>query len=216
MPVMHLIWWQGADNAPDDYKTLHDGFRELNPHWRVEWWDRERILDNNLPHRDLIEHADQYVPEDSAHQMRSDIARYGILHRHGGTYMDLDYRHQKPLDKALGRYAGRFLTAWELQNRWVANGFLHAPRPRHRAMKAMLEAIPGNIVDLAGKGLRANALTGPKLWTRIVREQASVKVLNQGLFHPAPWWAPEEANKPWPAAVAVHLFGHQRTLKGIR
>src|SRR5690606_35162855 len=84
---MHLIWWQGANNAPDDYKALHDGFRELNPHWGVEWWDRERILDTDLPHRDLIEHAERYAPEDSAHQKdrkpdvcSSDLPLRGMIH----------------------------------------------------------------------------------------------------------------------------------------
>lgn len=183
-------------------------FIRHHPAWEVRWWHEEDIDALDLTNRAAYDRAPVLVPADSVHQMRSDIARYEILYRYGGMYVDCDYRWQAPIDQHLQRR--RLVSCWETQGRHVANGMI-ASQPGHEALAEAIAAVP---VRVEGRhpSWRANRITGPHLWTPIAKRRAHL--LNQQLLHPAPWSRPELADRAWPHAVAVHTWHHQRTLRG--
>lgn len=202
-----MIWLGGP--LPGWLAELVSTFIRHHPLWEVRWWHEADIDAFGLANRDVYDRAPDIVPADSVYQLRSDVARYEILHRYGGMYVDCDYRWQAPIDRYLrGR---RLVSCWETQGRWVANGVI-ASVPGHEALAAAIAGIPDR-VEGRHPSWRANRLTGPHLWTPIARRHAHL--LPQRLLHPVPWDRPEDADRHWPGAVAVHCWHHQRSMRGV-
>jgi mannosyltransferase OCH1-like enzyme len=202
-----MIWLGGP--LPSRLAGLVATFRQHHPDWELRWWHESDIDALGLTNRDVYDAAEDIVPADSVHQLRSDIARYEILYRHGGMYVDCDYRWQRPIDSHLRGH--RLVCGWETQGTWVANGVI-ASVPRHAALGEAIADIP-NRVATRNPVWRANRLTGPHMWTPIARRHAYI--LPQRLLCPVPWDHPERADDAHPGAVAVHTWNHQRTLRGI-
>lgn len=215
--TIHLIWM--GDDPPAAYLSELKVLRRLNPDWTVQWWREPELAGLSLRNRDWFDNADELVPDDSVYQLRSDIARYEILHSYGGVYVDLDYRWQKPLSAAL-HDGDRMVTCWERQGTYVGNGFIAAV-PEHPVLDRAVAQVPEWCRKWGRRGLRANRLTGPGgLWTALIkddqRQTRSVRVLPARTLHPVPWSHPEWADVfTFPDAVGIHLFGHQRSLKGM-
>lgn len=90
--IIHQIWLGG--NMPDVYKpliktwfTFHEG-----KGWRYKLWTENDIKKLNLYNQDLYDATDNYG-------MKSDIARYEILYRFGGVYIDTDFECLHALDQ---------------------------------------------------------------------------------------------------------------------
>lgn len=205
--VAHMIWLGGQ--LPAHLAELVATFTAHHPDWELRWWHEDDIDALDLANRDTYDWAPDLVPGDSVHQMRSDIARYEILHRHGGMYIDCDYRWQAPIEDHL---SGRDLVScWETQDRHVANGMI-ASVSGHPALAEAIAEIPARVAR-RHPSWRANRITGPHLWTPIAQRHAHI--LHQRLLHPVPWDRPELAEEDHLDAVAVHVWNHQRTLRGM-
>lgn len=211
--VAHLIWF--GPPIPEAYLGEVEQLQRLNPRWRIRWWHEDQVDRLRLVNRALFRDAPNLVPSDSVFQLQSDLARYEILHRFGGLYIDTDYRWQRPLSTVLRR-EDRCVTAWERQGRHVANGFI-AATPAHPILGRAVEDAPVWAKRWGRKGLRANRITGPGgMWTALTGRSPLVRVLDQRLLHPVPWSHPEWADDfDFPEATAIHLFGHQRELRGL-
>lgn len=213
----HRVWLQGPENLPDHLAELAHTFDDLHPAWSTEWWSHERICDelDMRAARQVYLDAELYVPADSVLQMRADIARYAIARQHGGVTLDVDYMWQKPIDPLIR--SANVVLAYETDHEWIACGFM-AANPKHTLFTQVLDAIPARAAEIAGRGLRANAFTGPKFLTPIVRslgERADLRILPAATLHPMPW---SDAHQPYdparfPEAVAVHLWAHQRAMR---
>jgi mannosyltransferase OCH1-like enzyme len=205
----HMVWL--GEPMPQHLAELTATFTDHHPHWDLRWWHEAELaaLPMSATSRDLYDRAEEFVTADSVAQMRSDIARYEILRHHGGLYVDVDFRWQGCIDQYLeGR---QLVTSWEAQGRWVATGMI-ASAPRHRAFVEVLADIPRR-VETRHPSWRSNRLTGPHPWTPVARRHAHI--LPQALLHPVPWDRPEDADLPHPDSVAVHVWNHQRDLRGL-
>lgn len=213
----HRVWLQGRENLPDHLADLCQGFDDLHPGWSHEWWSHERICDevDLREARQVYLDAELYVPPDSVMQMRADIARYAIARQYGGVTLDVDYAWQKPIDDLIR--SANVVLGWEADNQWVACGFM-AANPKHTLFTKVLAGIPARAAEIAGRGLRANAFTGPKYLTPIVKalgERADLRILPAATLHPVPWSDAAQPYDParFPEAVAVHLWAHQRAMR---
>ena len=76
-----------------------------------------------LTNQQLYDDAEVYVSERYAGQLRSDLARYDILWRYGGVYVDCDLEALRPIDDLLDvpGFAG-----WETDGVWVNNAMASA------------------------------------------------------------------------------------------
>ncbi len=200
-PTLHQVWF-GPERAPaltaryagrDDY----------------EFWDDDRFRE---------EFPGSRANDTSLHPaQRADIARYEILFRFGGTYMDTDFellRDTSPLLAPAG-----FLFGYQRTGD-PANGFLACSRG-HSLMGRLAREAPGRV---AGGGIDQE--TGPGFLAACLRDhcghqpweydvyiggkKAGVRIADTGVIGYDPWvlypyymgeeWSPEEH----PDAYAVH------------
>jgi mannosyltransferase OCH1-like enzyme len=94
--VLHQTW-KDAD-VPERWRPLQRTWREHHPDWDHRFW-----TDADL--RDLVaEHYPWFLEAYDAYDhaiSRVDAARYFLLHRHGGVYVDLDFESLRSLDGLL-------------------------------------------------------------------------------------------------------------------
>jgi len=63
-------------------------WKEYNPEWEHIFWDEDMIYELNLVNKEAYDAKDNPG-------FRSDIARYEILNRFGGMYVDTDFECKK-------------------------------------------------------------------------------------------------------------------------
>lgn len=193
---------------PERYLRYQATWHSMHGGWTFRLWN-----DNNLgwiPNRDLFDRADKIVPAHAVGQVRSDVARYAILERYGGLYVDYDTEALQSVDQAL-RGHDAFATAED--DRWVGNTYLAAV-PNHPVMRALVERLP----DHARRAQRmtrisSSGLSGPRYLTPIWREFGCH-------VDPAELWFPysyrdvrrDTVPEDYGDAFAVHHWGHVREL----
>jgi hypothetical protein len=209
--VIHRIWVGGP--MPQIYKNYEKKWLDLNPGWSVKTWGDGDFgwLDN----QDLFDRAEEYAPADGVGQFKSDVARYEILNRFGGVYVDCDVEPLKKFDPLLGPegFAG-----WEVDNEFVGNTVLGSA-PGNPFFAAMIEAARDGAK--ANKGRAVTWMTGPRTLTRLYgqwQDKKNLHVYPQKYFFPYSYSdLKKNANpelKDYPEAYSVHHWGHQRELRG--
>ena len=152
---------------PEPYRAWHETWKTHHPDWQFRLWidaDCRRLIAQDYPW--FLEVYDGYTDP----RMRAEAARYFILHRHGGVYVDLDYEALRPLEPLLqGR--GVVLTS---------EPPAHLQARHHHSLElisnAFLASVPGHafwlhVFDALRSWRRAPesfAATGPGLLTRVV------------------------------------------------
>lgn len=208
----HFIW--GGSELPDEYAKNIEQFEAINKGWTTRLWDGDEargILPVGVLH--LFDDAAEFVPADSVWQFRSDLARLAILGKHGGLYVDTDFRWQKPIESLLAAPPRTVVTAWEVDRRHVANAFIYSAQRGHSIFRQCLRDAPGRAHQQ--RGMRANRITGPSgQWTAIARRRHDVKILPSKLLYPYAWNELGRASEEFPEAYGVHVWGHQISLRG--
>ncbi len=190
--MFHRIWLGGP--VPDRVAELGETFRRLHPSWTLRTW-----TDTNMPplrNQSLYDAATSFA-------MRADIARYELVLRHGGVYIDADFEALRPLDDLVAEL-GCFASLED--RRWIANGILGA-RPGHPFLRRLVELLPDSAAEYPGAP--PNVVSGPQFFTRTFMASSPALQASVGLF-PAPvllpyhFSEPERAGGPFPDAFAVH------------
>ena len=91
--------WKDRD-VPSSMRAWQESWRRLNPDWQYRLWsdaDNDALVAEAYPWLLPTYHA---LPR-GVH--RADLARYLIVHRHGGVYVDLDFECLRPLESLLER-----------------------------------------------------------------------------------------------------------------
>lgn len=201
--VFHFIWVGGP--MPDHLAAYVETWRDVHPDWALILWDEERLdatLDQTL---DLFRTAEQVTPH--VGQFRSDVARYELLWRFGGVYVDCDFEALRPIDELLVDGPELF-AAWETDDVWVNNAIL-AARPGAGVLVDVLDGLAANIA--AHPTGRPNVQTGPQYLTPIVRRHADrVRLWPSAWFYPYLWNELGRQGEEFPDAWAVHHWDNAR------
>jgi mannosyltransferase OCH1-like enzyme len=204
--VFHQIW-VGDGPVPERFDAYRESWGRLHPDWEIRLW-----RDGDLPklrNRALFDQAKRFVPAANVGQFRADVARYELLWRFGGVYVDVDFEALKPIDDLLGG-VGCF-AAWEVQDRWVNNAVMGA-MPGHPFVWRLIDKLTESVVRRPGQ--TPNLLSGPHYLTRLYRRHPQgVTVFDQRLFYPYLYSDLDtpKSEPPWPDdAYAVHHWSNQR------
>lgn len=201
--LVHLIWL--GSEVPDRVRRLEADIAAHDPHVEVRVWQ-----DGDL---DWLEHLD-LLHREARFPAKADIARYEILLRFGGIYLDADFRVHRPLT--------------DVYRAIDEHGIVVARQSRIVYNNAFIGAIPGHplIADLvAGLAdayrwtgrMTAPATTGPhylteRLLRHVRRGGAAFELPQHAVF---PWYGDED---PLPRAVMPDsiIMSHEWASMGER
>lgn len=94
--IIHQTWKD--NNPPDKYHKFINSWKENHPDYEYKLWTDED--NDNLVRTDFPEFYEMYKGFNHF-MMRVDFARYCILYKYGGVYVDLDFECIKPIDMLL-------------------------------------------------------------------------------------------------------------------
>lgn len=146
--IINVIWLQGRENIPDQYRSNLEQTAKLNPDWRIEVWDEARIR----PMLRAIgqKYLDKYDSFKIMHQ-RVDFSRYAIIFSTGGLSMDVDAKAVRSFNEIPGIGEKDFIVGYGNMDavgnlvhgnkeRTINNSVIIA-RPYHPILKEVLDHI---------------------------------------------------------------------------
>lgn len=160
--IIHFIWI-GDETLPNKYKENVEGYRGLNPFWKIVIWDN-----SNLP---KIKN-EQIYKKMTTWAAKADILRLEILAQYGGLYTDIDSKCWRPLDGLVDE-----LTCFGMcgNDGEVANGTLGCTKG-HPAFKKLVEELENHINKIKQfkrnrkKGTHVLKIAGEGYITKILKE----------------------------------------------
>ncbi len=152
--IIHQVWLGGP--LPEAFKQYVASWATMHNQggWVYKLWTDEDMKTFELYNREIYDASDSVG-------VRSDIAKWEIVYKYGGVYLDVDFECLKPLD--ILHYTYDFYTSIQpLDTQFVQLGAaLFGARPGHPILKYCIETIKNN-ADKKG----ATSKTGPIHFTR--------------------------------------------------
>lgn len=197
---IHTVWV--GDPMPSHLAEYVKTWTRVHPGWSHRIWGEDDL--DWLQNQELFDFAEAYTT--SVGQFRSDIARYEILHRHGGVYVDADFEALAPIDELL--MGVDCFAAWETNDVWVGNAILGSA-PGHPFLADLIDGLPLNVSQHRGE--RPNRMTGPQYLTPIARAHR-IELFASELFYPYNFAdvGTEREHGPFPTAYGVHHWQNRR------
>jgi hypothetical protein len=187
--IFHFIWL-GNQRMPDESKQFLDTWRFLHPDWEIRLW-----TDATLP---PLKNAWAY-DEASRFSTKSNIARYEIVLRYGGVYLDTDIeclKNLEPLLKGVECFVAR-------ENAEIVSNAIIGAVPNHPFLRDLVDSLQERvraIPDAQGPTMQS----GPPYLTHSLKRHPEVTVYPAKLFHPYEWHEGWRRYERFPEAYAVH------------
>lgn len=129
--IIHQIWL-GSKPIPTDCLMWMDTWPKVHPAWEYKLWRDKDIEAFGLHNKELYDKVRN--PGE-----KSDIARFEILHRLGGLYVDVDFECLRPLDDLHSRYL--WYIGFSNVGRVELNNGLVASIPNHPLVSRIIATI---------------------------------------------------------------------------
>ena len=183
--IIHQIWL-GPNKRPDIWmNSWKINFIKRNPHYKYIFWGEKEIKDFKLENENIFNSEPTYPG-------KSDIARYEILNKYGGIFIDADSlwieKKNNNFDKILknSRSSGMF-AAEEPVNKWsIANGVIGFYN-NHPILNELILFIKNNYFLLKKKYPQPKMVwrvTGPEIFKQILEKYNNKLILESFYFYP--------------------------------
>lgn len=169
--IIHRIWI-GDIEIPSEFQDFWHSWKIFHPDWKFFDWNNESIKDLSL--YPII--AQIKVPAAAA-----DIARYEILCRYGGVYVDCDFECKKNIEELIQNTD--FLVCNENGNFGIlcSNSFF-ASEPEHKILKKAINELLETDIDIINNS-SPDGVTGPYFFRRVINNH-QVKLLPTETLYP--------------------------------
>jgi mannosyltransferase OCH1-like enzyme len=182
--TLHRVWL-GGRAVPEEFEGYWARWGEMHPDWVLKTWG-----DDDL---DWLVNRSTF---DGAHNLSeaSDVARFEILARYGGFYVDVDVEPLRCIEPLLRRHA---VAGWEFSHR-LGSAVLGS-ETGHPAFAALVERLPSYVE--AHDDETSEKRTGPVFLTETWWRRRDVTRLARVAFYPVGWWPSEryKLDGPYPA-----------------
>ena len=203
--ILHQIWL--GSPLPDKYKKWQHILQVMHPDWEYKLW-----TDKDIEQLKLVNTA--HYKASRNYGERSDIARYEILYKYGGVYIDIDIEFVRPLTYLHERYDfyAAFEPLWSHTYTCLSIGnALIASVPGHPVLAECIQQITQSVlpVKTLNEQLRIVAQTGPILFTRACyKHRATIK--KSGIILPSELFYPLDSKKVTfePSRFCLHHWTH--------
>src|SRR5690554_5838714 len=209
--VIH--WWWDGPQVPPEYVRFRERWSELHPGWTLQVWDEARFLAEfeNHPATQLYLNRARWSPRAHEWGWKTNIARYLILQRDGGLWVDADLEPLKRVDPLIRKVeeaseSHNALAAYEDRTH-VNNAFL-ASTPGGSFITAVVDGLDHRIK--AKRGEPSNVATGPHYLTELAATYPELLVLDRALVYPMHWSELDRRTETFPAAYTLHHW-HRKT-----
>jgi Glycosyltransferase sugar-binding region containing DXD motif len=184
--VIHRVWL-GRSPMPEELVRYGETWRRHHPGWKLRLW-RDR-------------HVRKLVPPEAAARARhyselSDLARFEVIRRFGGIYVDTDVECLRSIEPLLE--GERAVLGYEKPGR-VGTAVLAAT-----ALHPLFEDASEEARNMVGLGANSADATGPYFMTLLVRDHPDVRILEPEVFYPYTWDELPRPNEEFPGAYTVH------------
>lgn len=184
--IIHQIWL-GPHKKPniwmDSWKI---DYIKHNPGWSYMFWSEKEIDQLNMKNK-------KFYDKDTFYTAKSDIARYEILQKYGGVFIDADSLWINKLNNSLdfilekANNKGNMFCAEEPKNKWsIANGVIGFSK-NHPLLETLIDYIHNNYESLKKKHPRHRdvwLVTGPHIFTPLVKKYEKNLILDSKYFYP--------------------------------
>lgn len=124
--LIHYVWFGGTP-LPEDMQATVDQWRKLMPDHTVIEWNEKNLDVNGHPWMARMHAEGRYA-------FASDYARFLVLYKHGGIYMDTDVQLKKSLVPFLGESC-----LWSFEFDSFLSTCIIATTPKHPLIGALLK-----------------------------------------------------------------------------
>lgn len=196
--TIHQIWL--GSPFPEKYRAYAQSWIENNPGFTYKLWTDKELAIYPMVNRDLYNAAINYGE-------RSDIARYEILYREGGLYVDTDFECIRSFEQ-LHHYYDFYIGMQPLDTGHIQLGSgLIGAAPGHPLLHAVLKELQDN----GHEQERIVLKTGPLFLTKLFCLKAPdlfnpIIALPSTYFYPRGYKDAAEDRDAWlhPESYAIH------------
>lgn len=184
--IIHQIWL-GPNKRPDIWMdSWKINYTKKYPDWKYMLWTEKEITPLNLTNSKQYEYEKHYPG-------KSDIARYEILNKYGGVFIDADslwIDGKTNLDDILkmSKDIGMFAAEEPVNKSSIANGVIGFSK-NNIILNEIINFINKNYFELKKKYKKDREVwkvTGPKIFTEILNKQQKENklILKSYYFYP--------------------------------
>jgi len=175
---------------PAEFESFARTWQSFHPDWQMLLW-----TDDTLP---PLKNQTAYERSSSL-SGKSNIARYEILSRYGGIYVDTDFecvKSMEPLLRGVECFVAR-------QRDDLVNNAIIGAVPNHPFLSDLVDSLDEHIHANARSSLSIMQ-SGPYYLTRVLERHPDVTVLPASQFYPYEWHERWRRYEHFPEAYAVH------------
>lgn len=199
--LFHSVWV--GPPMPEHLAEYVATWTRVHTGWHHKVWGESDL--DWLQNQELFDFAEAVTRHHG--QFRADIARYEVLHRYGGVYVDCDFEALCPIDDLL--MGVDCFAAWETDDVWINNAIMGCV-PGHPLLIELIDGLPANVKRHRGK--RPNVTSGPQYLTPLMRDRDDVTLFRSAQFYPFRWDQLERRGEHFPEAYAVHHWERKTAL----
>jgi len=179
---IHQIW---IGDMPKEHKQLIPKIIENHPEWEYKLWGEEDLRDYPMINRELYDNLSNYGS-------KSDVARYEILYREGGIYLDSDFEMVTSFDSLLKN--DFFTGVGHSREPMVFNGLIGATK-NNNLLKNLLNLLYDNFKNIDVSNNNHETImnnTGPYFFSTVFfdyinsQKDEDIVVLPTPYFYPLP------------------------------
>jgi len=222
--TIHQIWFQGEDQMPEHLKMYHKSWVDNNPDYHIKVWDEVQIkkLIDSYPDAEVRNMYHGYP-----HMIQKiDLAKYVILYKYGGIYIDMDVKNLQRIDQSFFEHYDLIVSKMPESILFksllslggtsmfvdiINNGIIMTRMEHPVILDTINEAKKNNdsIYKNINKTLYVYVTTGPLCLTNAVYKNPSskVKIINQSYFEGCDVFEVENKTcQPPENALGIHLY----------
>jgi mannosyltransferase OCH1-like enzyme len=170
--ILHQIW-VGPNEIPKQSKKFMKEIKALHPTFEYRLWTNKDITKENFDNYEYIKNTKSYA------QM-SDIMRYEILYKHGGIYLDSDFKIFKSLEPLL---TNDLVVCTEdmFTNIHISNSFIACTKHNPNLKRCVDNIVKTNF------NLDISIATGPIYFRKNININRNVTILDTKVLYPVHW-----------------------------
>jgi inositol phosphorylceramide mannosyltransferase catalytic subunit len=180
--IFHWLWF-GSKPIPEQHQRWIEGWLTLHPGWEHKIW-----TDVNRP---TFTNEAQFLAADNF-SLKANVARYEIVYRHGGIYLDTDFECLRSLEPLLGDVEA-FIASEEPDSLKKLNVSIFGATAGHPWLAELIARLPRAMETGWGNQHQA----GPVFARYVTVGRPDVTVFPERLFQ-------HEERTPFPETYAIH------------